>query len=64
MTTPGLEVTNGYPVSRALEFYESLNIDFIDGYIAARMEKMRIRELYTFDRKHISSLQGVHKLEP
>lgn len=64
LTTPGLEVTNTQLVSRALEFYESMNIDFIDGYIAALMEKMSIRDLYTFDRKHISRLQGIHRLEP
>jgi predicted nucleic-acid-binding protein len=64
LTTPGLEVTNTPLVSRSLEFYESLNVDFIDGYIAALMEKMSIRDLYTFDRKHISRLQGIQRLEP
>ncbi|MBN1103249.1 MAG: type II toxin-antitoxin system VapC family toxin [Deltaproteobacteria bacterium] len=64
LSTPGLEVTNASLVYRALEFYESMNIDFIDGYIAGLMEKMGIRELYTFDRKHISRLQGILRLEP
>lgn len=49
---------------KADRFYESLNVDFVDGYIAALMEKMSIRELYTFDRKHISRLQGIQRLEP
>jgi len=64
LATPGLEVTNAPLVSRSLEFYESLNVDFIDGYIAALMEKMGIEGLYTFDRKHISRLQGIQRLEP
>ncbi|MEW6668038.1 MAG: type II toxin-antitoxin system VapC family toxin [Thermodesulfobacteriota bacterium] len=64
LVTPGLEVTNTPLVSRSLEFYESLNVDFIDGYIAALMEKMGIGDLYTFDRKHISRLQGIRRLEP
>lgn len=64
LATQGLEVTNAPLVSRSLEFYEALNVDFIDGYIAAIMEKMGIRNLYTFDRKHISRLQGIQRLEP
>jgi predicted nucleic-acid-binding protein len=64
LAAPGLEVTNESLVSRSLEFYESLNVDFVDGYIAALMEKLHIRNLYTFDRKHISRLQGIQRLEP
>lgn len=50
LATPGLEVLNGALVARALEFYEGQNIDFIDGYIAAVMEKQGITELYSFDK--------------
>jgi uncharacterized protein len=64
LAAPGLEVTNESLVSRSLEFYESLNVDFVDGYIAALMEKLHIRDLYTFDRKHISRFQGIQRLEP
>jgi predicted nucleic acid-binding protein len=40
------------------------HIDFIDGYIAAVMEKQGITELYSFDRKHISRIQAISRKEP
>ena len=64
LATPGLDVINGPLVARAIELYESTNIDFIDGYIAAVMEKQGITELYSFDRKHISRLNGIARKEP
>lgn len=64
LATPGLEVLNGALVARALEFYEGQNIDFIDGYIAAVMEKQGITELYSFDKKHISRLKLITRKEP
>ncbi len=47
LATPGLDVINGVQVARAVELYETANIDFIDGYIAAVMEKQGITELYS-----------------
>jgi predicted nucleic-acid-binding protein len=47
LATPGLDVINGPLVTRAVELYEAANIDFIDGYIAAVMEKQGITELYS-----------------
>lgn len=64
LATPGLEVLNGGLVARALDHYETLNIDFVDGYIAAVMEKQKIGELYSFDKKHASRLKGIQRLEP
>ena len=64
LATPGLEVINGALVGRAVELYEGQGIDFIDGYIAAVMEKNGIDELYSFDRKHISRLRNVTRKEP
>lgn len=64
LATPGLEVINGHLVSRGLEFYETHNIDFIDGYIAAVMEKQGITELYSFDRKHVFRLKAINRKEP
>lgn len=64
LATPGLDVLNASLVARALEYYEAKNIDFIDGYIAAVMEKQGITELYSFDRKHISRLTTISRKEP
>lgn len=64
LATPGLEVLNGGLVARALDHYETLNIDFVDGYIAAVMEKQGIEELYSFDKKHASRLTGIQRREP
>lgn len=64
LATPGLEVINAALVARAVELYETVNIDFIDGYIAAVMEQRGITELYSFDRKHISRIKKVVRLEP
>ncbi|MEW6490265.1 MAG: type II toxin-antitoxin system VapC family toxin [Thermodesulfobacteriota bacterium] len=64
LATPGLEVVNGSLVARALDHYETLNVDFVDGYIAAVMEKQGIDELYSFDKKHASRLKGVRRREP
>lgn len=64
LATPGLEVINATLVARAVELYETVNIDFIDGYIAAVMEQKGITELYSFDRKHISRVKKIVRLEP
>ena len=64
LATSGLDVLNAPLVTRGLEYYETKNIDFIDGYIAAVMEKQGITELYSFDRKHISRIQAISRKEP
>jgi len=64
LATSGLDVLNAPLVTRALEHYETKNIDFIDGYIAAVMEKQGITDLYSFDRKHISRIKAISRKEP
>lgn len=64
LATPGLEVINGSLIARGLELYEGQNIDFIDGYVAAVMEKLGITELYSYDRKHISRISAINRKEP
>jgi uncharacterized protein len=64
LATPGLEVINEALVNRALDYYQGQNIDFIDGYIAALTEKLNITEIYSFDRKHLSRLDGLNRIEP
>ncbi|MBW6487074.1 MAG: PIN domain-containing protein [Syntrophobacterales bacterium] len=64
LATPGLDVVNAPLVSRALELYEEKNIDIVDGYIAALMEKMHIGDVYSFDRKHLSRVDTIKRIEP
>lgn len=64
LATRGLDVVNAPLVARALEYYETKNIDFVDGYIAATMEKLGLTELFSFDRKHISRINTISRREP
>jgi len=64
LATPGIDVLNGALVSRALELYATAKIDFVDGYIAAVMERRGIREIFSFDRKHLSRLKHLERREP
>lgn len=64
LATPGLEVINGSLVEKALLHYEGRNVDFIDGYIAAVMEKRNLASLYSYDRKHVARLEGIDRIEP
>lgn len=64
ISTPGLEVINGDIVDKALNNYELKKIDFVDSYIAALMVKLNINEIYSFDRKHLSRIPGVKRIEP
>jgi predicted nucleic-acid-binding protein len=64
LATPGMEVINGALLAKALDHYEGNNIDIVDGYIAALMEKLNITDVYSFDRKHLSRLKSLKRIEP
>ena len=64
LATPGLEVINGALVEKAVEHYMGKNIDFIDGYIAAVMERQKVSEIYSYDKKHLARIKTIHRLEP
>lgn len=64
LATPGLEVVNGPLVEKAVEYYMSRNIDFIDGYIAAVMERCHIDEIFSYDKKHLARIIGIKRREP
>ncbi|MCL5885352.1 MAG: type II toxin-antitoxin system VapC family toxin [Deltaproteobacteria bacterium] len=64
LDTPGIEVINGGIVEKALDFYRSHNVDFVDGYIAAIMEKRKIKDIYSFDRKHLGRIKVITRKEP
>ena len=64
LATPGVEVINGTVVGRALEIYQDKNVDFVDGHIVALAEKLNISEIYSFDKKHISRIENIKRVEP
>jgi predicted nucleic-acid-binding protein len=64
LATPGLEVINADLVGRAIDYYAQQSLDFVDAYIVAIMEKRGIDGLYSFDKKHLSNIKGIRRLEP
>ncbi len=64
LATPGMDVINGDLVGKALVMYELQNIDFVDSYIAALMEKQGIKDIYSYDRKHLSRVITINRKEP
>ena len=64
LATPGLDVINGSLVEKAIDHYLTHNIDFIDGYIAAVMERKKIDEIFSYDKKHLSRIQEISRKEP
>jgi predicted nucleic-acid-binding protein len=64
IATPGMEVINADLIGKALVMYELLNIDFVDAYIAALMEKQGIKDIYSYDRKHLSRVTTINRKEP
>jgi uncharacterized protein len=62
LATPGMEVINGALLAEALDHYEGNNIDIVDGYIAALMEKLNITHVYSFDRKYLSRLNSLKRV--
>jgi predicted nucleic-acid-binding protein len=64
LATPGVEVINGDLIGKALVMYELQNIDFVDAYIAALMDKQGIQDIYSYDRKHLSRIKNINRKEP
>ena len=64
LATPGLEVINGALVEKAVEHYLAHNIDFIDGYIAAVMERYHVSEIFSYDKKHLARIKAIRRREP
>ena len=50
-------------VLRALELYAETSLDFGDAYIAASMERLGSRSVYSYDRD-FDRVKGIQRLEP
>jgi predicted nucleic acid-binding protein len=64
LATPGLEVLNSVLVEKAVDHYVANNIDFVDGYIAAVMDKHKISAIYSYDKKHLARIRSIKRKEP
>ncbi len=64
LATPGLEIMNGKIIEKAINYYVSKNMDFIDAYIISLMEKLDITGIYSFDKKHLSKITSINRLVP
>lgn len=64
LATPGLEVINGSLVEKAVEQYMEQNIDFIDGYILAVMDRYNVSEIFSYDKKHLARITPIQRKEP
>lgn len=60
---PHFRVRSRRAVLRALELYAATNLDFGDVFIAASMEQLGARVLYSYD-KGFDRLAGIQRQEP
>ena len=64
LNTEGLRIKGSDLIEKTLEVYESQNIDFIDAHIIAYMQSSHIETLYSFDKRHLSKVGGIRRVEP
>jgi len=62
--THGVEVSDKSIVSRAVALYRDSAMDFIDAWIVAFAEGAQVRTIYTFDRRHFKSIDGIKMMHP
>jgi predicted nucleic-acid-binding protein len=64
LNTEGLRIKGSDLIEKALDIYESQNIDFIDAHIIVYMQSNHIETLYSFDKRHLSKVGGIRRIEP
>jgi len=60
---PGLKLPGKKLYRRIFELYVDQNIDFIDAYNAAHMEKRGLSQIYSYD-SDFDRIAGVRRVEP
>ena len=63
LALPGLRLANKSVYRRALDLYASINLDFTDCLIVARMEHAKITDVFSFDRD-FEQIPGITRIEP
>jgi predicted nucleic-acid-binding protein len=64
LNTPGVEAAEGDLLLEAVVSYADKNIDFIDAFNAAWMLTHELTTVYTFDRRHLSRVEGIKAQVP
>ena len=64
LNTPGLEAAEGDLLLQAIFWYADKNIDFIDAFNTAWLLAQGLETTYTFDRKHLSRIEGIRVQVP
>jgi predicted nucleic-acid-binding protein len=59
LNTKGLDVVDSDLILQAILPYAEKNVDFIDAFNAAWMNKNNISKAYTFDQKHFNRFEGI-----
>ena len=59
LNTDGLDVVDSDLILQAILPYAEKNVDFIDAFNAAWMNKNNISKAYTFDQKHFNRFEGI-----
>jgi predicted nucleic acid-binding protein len=63
LTLNGLKLPYKRTYKRALDVYASSNLDFVDAYLVAEMERTNITTIVSFDRD-FDSVPGITRKEP
>jgi len=59
LNTDGLEVIDSDLILQAIVHYTDKNVDFIDAFNAAWMDKNDVDKIYTFDQKHFNRFEKI-----
>jgi predicted nucleic-acid-binding protein len=59
LNTDGLEVVDSDLILQAIVHYTDKNVDFIDAFNAAWMDKNDVDKIYTFDQKHFNRFEKI-----
>ncbi len=64
LSIPNIEVLQKRLIEEALGVYEAQNIDFVDAYSVVCTKRMKIKPIYSFDKKHMKMIPWIELLEP
>ena len=64
LNTDGLKVENAELLEGAVEIFEAEEMDFIDACIVRYMRLKGIKTLYSYDKKHLSKIADIERVQP